>query len=181
MGIIPGPHEPSKNINSFLAPLVIELKDLWSGVVIDKGDNQYVLVRAALLCVACDIPAARKVCGFVGHQAYKGCSKCLKGFPTENFGDKADYSGFDRDSWTLRDLSSHRQHAFEHKISCTASSQTELEREHGVRYSKLLDLSYFDPVRMCIIDPMHNLLLGTAKHNNAISMERERINFKSTT
>ncbi len=51
------------------------------------------LVRAALICVACDIPAARKVCGFV---ALKACSKCLKSFSTQNFGEKADFSGFDR-------------------------------------------------------------------------------------
>lgn len=54
--------------------------------------NVEVLVRAALLCVGCDIPAARKVCGFVGHGGLKGCSKCLLSFPTEEFGQKADYT-----------------------------------------------------------------------------------------
>lgn len=122
VGIIPGPHEPSKNINSFLTPLVDELKDLWRGIFIETGASQLVLVRAALICVACDIPAARKVCGFVGHQAYRGCSKCLKGFPT-------DYSGFNRDSWTLRDSESHRQNAYRHQAACTATHQAELERE----------------------------------------------------
>ena len=38
------------------------------------------------------------------------------------------------------------------------------ESEVGCRYSVLLDLPYFDPVRMLIIDPMHNLYLGTAKY-----------------
>ena len=51
-------------------------------------------VRAALLCTACDIPAARKLCGFVGHGANKGCSRCLKSFPTAEFKTKPDYSGF---------------------------------------------------------------------------------------
>ena len=36
--------------------------------------------------------------------------------------------------------------------------------ENGVRYSILLEVPYFDIVRYHIIDPMHNLLLGTAKH-----------------
>lgn len=27
----------------------------------------------------------------------------------------------------------------------------------------MLELDYFDPIRMTIIDPMHNLFLGTAK------------------
>ena len=39
-----------------------------------------------------------------------------------------------------------------------------LEKKYGVRYSELFRLSYFDPIRMHVIDPMHNLLLGTAKH-----------------
>lgn len=173
VGIIPGPNEPSKNINSYLTPLVEELTDLWRGVILDNGKNQLVLVRAALICVACDIPAARKVCGFVGHQAHRGCSRCLKSFPTENFGEKADYSGFNRDSWTLRDQKSYREHALDHKASRTGTNQATLEREHGVRYSKLLELSYYDPICMCIIDPMHNLLLGTAKHMLSVWREKD--------
>lgn len=33
-----------------------------------------------------------------------------------------------------------------------------------VRYSILLSLLYFEPIRFTAIDPMHNLLLGTGKH-----------------
>ena len=164
IGVIPGPHEPSKNINSFLKPLVDELNDLWQGVIMETEDKHSVLVRGALICVACDIPAARKVCGFVGHQAFRGCSKCLKGFPTQNFGEKADYSGFDRDNWSMRDCQSHRKQAMEHKSACTATE---------VRFSVLLELPYFDPVRMCIVDPMHNLLLGTARHMVSVWKEKK--------
>ena len=178
VGIIPGPHEPPKNINSFLAPLVDELQDLWKGVFVNINANNLVSIRAALICVSCDIPAARKVCGFVGHNAYQGCNKCLKSFPTESFGEKADFSGFDRDNWTKRDLVSHRQHAFAHKSSSTASQQAHIEREHGIRYTKLLDLPYFDPVRMCVVDPMHNLLLGTAKHMVSVWKDRSILSKK---
>ena len=38
------------------------------------------------------------------------------------------------------------------------------ERENGCRYSELLRLSYFDLITMCIIDPMHNVFLGSVKH-----------------
>ena len=72
-------------------------------------DGSDLLVRAALLCVGCDIPAARKVCGFVGHRALKGCSKCLLFFPTEHFGEKNDYSNFDRSKWEPRTTSCHRE------------------------------------------------------------------------
>ena len=45
------------------------------------NDSGEVLVRCALLCVGCDLPAGRKVCGFLSHAAGKGCSKCNKVFP----------------------------------------------------------------------------------------------------
>ena len=34
-------------------------------MILDHGQNAPVLVRAALLCAGCDIPAARKTCGLV--------------------------------------------------------------------------------------------------------------------
>jgi hypothetical protein len=33
-----------------------------------------------------------------------------------------------------------------------------------VRYSVLIELPYFDPIKYTVIDPMHNLFLGTAKY-----------------
>lgn len=65
-GVIAGPKEPEKTMNSFLEPLVHDLQLLWKGVQMKTANHGTVLVRAALTCVACDIPAARKVCGFVG-------------------------------------------------------------------------------------------------------------------
>ena len=164
VGVIPGPNEPKGTINSLLQPLVEELQHLWKGVVMKSANGTSVLVRAALSCVTCDIPAARKVCGFVGHNARLACSKCLKVFPTESFGQKSDYSGFNRSTWEPRKNSTHRQHAYEHKSCNTGVDRRRIEREYGCRYSVLLELPYFDPVRMCVVDPMHNLLLGTAKH-----------------
>lgn len=88
VGVIPGPSEPKKTTNSYLAPLIDELKQLWDGVLMKSISNSQVVVRAALICTACDIPAARKVSGFVGHNAVCGCSRCLKNFPTASFGEK---------------------------------------------------------------------------------------------
>ena len=74
-GIIPGPSEPPLNVNTYLEPLVDELKLLFKeGIVIESPDyQQRVLVKAALLMVSCNFPAARKVCGFLGHAAKLGC------------------------------------------------------------------------------------------------------------
>ena len=162
LGVIPC--EPTHVMNTLLNPLVDELLTLWDGVIMKSSMQNSVIVRAALLCVSCDIPAARKVCGFVGHRGFKACTKCLKDFPTESFGDLPDYSGFEREKWPIRTNTTHRQFASEYLACQTKSEQKQNLKKHGCRYSVLLRLSYFDPIRMCVIDPMHNLLLGTAKH-----------------
>ena len=38
-----------------------------------------------------------------------------------------------------------------------------MEKKLGVRYTPLLDLDYYHPIKLCAIDAMHNLFLGTAK------------------
>ena len=167
IGVIPAfKHEP-KHLNYFLEPLVKELKPLWRGVEIDeiKGESaNYTKIYGALLCCASDIPAARKLCGFMGHSAMKGCSHCLKSFPG-GFKEKKDYSGFnDRNSWPKRSSRLHRFSVARILRSKTKKQKKELERTLGVRYTKLLDLPYYSSVIMCTIDPMHNLFLGTAKH-----------------
>ena len=44
------------------------------------------------------------------------------------------------------------------------SQLQQLESTHGVRYSVLMELPYFDPIKFVVIDPMHNLMLGSSKH-----------------
>ena len=120
-------------------------------------------MRCALLCVGCDLPAGRKACGFLSYTANLRCSRCYCKFGTGVFG-RMDYSGFRRDVWVHR---TNRQHREDIKKILACSTKTEWQREEsksGCRYSSLLQLPYFDPVRMLIIDPMHNLYLGTAKH-----------------
>ena len=151
-------------MNAYLAPFVDELKQLWAGVLMQSFSGTQVVVRAALICTACNIPASRKVSGFVGHNAFRACSRCLKSFPTTSFGEKPDYTGFDRTNWPPRYNEVHREQSQKHKECKTAAQRKVIEREYGCRYSILLELPYYDVVRMCVVDPMHNLLLGTAKH-----------------
>jgi hypothetical protein len=101
-----------------------------------------------LLCAGCDIPAARKTCGFVGHSARLGCSKCLLEFPTAHFGEKPDYTNFERNNWITRSDEHHRLQAAAYKQAKTRTAQLEIERESGVRYSVLLKLPYFNAPRM---------------------------------
>lgn len=162
-GLIPAFKKEPHSINSFLNPIVSELEMLWKGVRLDSSlfDSSYVF-RAALLCVSCDIPAARKCCGFKSHAARLGCHKCMKIFPGD-FGEKRDYSGFDRQNWKPRTKQSHNLYARRVKNAANKTQAEKLAREYGTFYSVLIELEYFDAIQFCVIDPMHNLFLGTAK------------------
>lgn len=81
VGIIPGPQKPRHDINSFIESLVTDLENFWKGVELNVGANVRRLVKCAVLCISCDIPAGHKLYGFLGHSANLGCSKCYKVFP----------------------------------------------------------------------------------------------------
>ena len=163
VGLIPGPSEPSKTMNTYLTPLVADLLTLWDGVHCSTFSCGTQLIRCALICVGCDLPAGRKVCGFLSHSANLGCSRCYSNFGTGIFG-KQDYSGFNRANWVARTVKKHRSDVSSICKCVSKTDQQRKESELGCRYSCLLRLPYFDVVRMLIIDPMHNLYLGTAKH-----------------
>lgn len=42
----------------------------------------------------------------------------------------------------------------------TARKPSDHFKQHGARWTEFFRLPYFDVIRMCVIDPMHNLLLG---------------------
>ncbi len=164
VGVLPGPSEPSLAMNSYLAPLVEELKQGWeNGFSVTSPQGVQVTIRVALSCVSCDIPAGRKVCGFLGHTASLACNKCLKKFSV-TFGCPIDYSGFDRNNWDLRSVVQHREQSKEILKETTKTGMRKAESKYGLRYSVLLNLPYFDPVRFTALDIMHNLYLGTGKH-----------------
>ena len=80
VGVIPGPHEPHLTVNTYLLPLIEELSKSYSqGIQVVGCGGVPVTVRLLLSCVSCDIPATRKVCGFLGHNSRLGCNKMLQG------------------------------------------------------------------------------------------------------
>ena len=164
VGVIPGPSEPNLVINSYLGPLVEELELGWyNGFSVMTPEHVVVTAHVALSCLSCDIPASRKVSGFLGHNACLACNKCLKEFSV-SFGTPTNYSGFKRSEWILRTVTNHRQQCRKILKETTKAGVKRLESKFSLRYSVLLSLPYFDPVRYTAIDPMHNLLLGTGKH-----------------
>ena len=94
---------------------------------------------------------------------FLGCSKCLKSFPI-NSSNLPDYSGFDTSTWITRNGVHHKEMG-ESWLNCrTNEEKKQIQFDCGVRYSELFRLPYFDPIKMHVIGPMHNLMLGVAKH-----------------
>lgn len=155
LGIIPGPHEPSGNINTYLKPLVDDLVDLWRGVPLCEGSQH--IMRAALLSVTTDLPAMRKVSQFLGHKADLGCPRCK--FTAERephtIGASGKMSYFTPSSAAGRNHEEVIQQAEEYRTATSKSNAVLIAKRNGVRYSELIRLPYFDIVRMCTTDPMH--------------------------
>ncbi|KAI7897859.1 uncharacterized protein BX663DRAFT_444225 [Cokeromyces recurvatus] len=122
------------------------------------------VVKAALTPVASDLPAQRKCLGLAAHSAAFACHKCnyaFKELPSNPF--KQDFTNFDDDEWALRSNSTHRANAYKWKSASTSTEAKKLVKANGTRWSSLLRLSYFDPIRFAPIDVMHNCYLGVAK------------------
>ena len=151
-------------MNTYLQPLVTELLSFWAVINLRVNTPSGIVektVKCALLCISCDLPAGRKSCGFLSHNARLGCSRCLKEF-TGVVGSQ-NFSGFDRSKWSARTDIQHRRDVERVKACKAKTEQMAMESSLGCRYSVFLDLPYFNASRFLIIDPMHNLFLGTGK------------------
>ncbi|OAD65474.1 hypothetical protein PHYBLDRAFT_120079, partial [Phycomyces blakesleeanus NRRL 1555(-)] len=179
VGLMPGPKEASTDeINNYLCPLVDELMLLYKGITIDTYNCSGALVRAALLMVACDIPAARKTCGFTSHNSTCACYKCNRQFARIDGTTAVNYFGLKFLEWVGCTKEENRRHANLWKNAKTLTERKRLEIENGVRLSELHRLVYFEPVRAAITNPMHNLFLGTAKRMMDIWIANNLLNDK---
>ena len=155
-GVIPGPREPSlTQINHLLQPLVNELNEFWDpGVWYTRTPNCHAgkLVRAALVPLICDLKAARQVMGHGSHSAKKFCSICSLPLRQRN-----NISEVGRVPVSAARF---RKYALEWKLARSQSQRDKLFNKHGVRWSVLLELPYWDPPRFTVIDTMHTVLLG---------------------
>ncbi|XP_070549686.1 uncharacterized protein [Ptychodera flava] len=137
VGLLPGPREPSLNVNSFLNPLVEEMQLLWDeGLlcsVIESGKSLVSRFHAAIISVVSDVPATRKLCGFVGHMAKRGCSKCEKEFISGKFGEKINYGGFEPAHG--RHNAQHRKQAEQTDQQMSKADKDSLVSKYGVRYT----------------------------------------------
>jgi hypothetical protein len=164
LGLLPGPNEVKLDrINHFLAPIIDELLELWNGFSLPKSDKHPTgkHIRVAVICCSNDIPAARKLCGHIS--ALVGCHRCYKRASGDE-GQRLNFGGFDDiEEWFIpKDVTEHRRNAMVWKHQLTKTDRKNHVSRTHVRWSEMLRLPYFDPIRFLVVDPMHNLFLGIA-------------------
>ena len=76
-------------------------------LVSTNAASSVMLCAALLRFISFRYSSYSKVCGFPGFRTKLGCSKCLKQFPCEGFGEQTDYSGYDRSNWVFRTKEQH--------------------------------------------------------------------------
>ena len=160
-GIIPGPREPALDeINHFLRPVVDFFLPSWTDGTWFTRTVKYPggrLSRSVIAVAINDLPAARKLAGRAGPTANQMCGLCWLM--------KSDIANFDYKTWRRRTCQEHRAAAEEWKNAETKSDRDKIFKQHGVRWSELLRLPYWDPMRFIVIDGMHNLFLGVVQHH----------------
>eukprot|EP00112_Aurelia_sp_Birch-Aquarium-sp1_P005247 Seg1595.2 transcript_id=Seg1595.2/GoldUCD/mRNA.D3Y31 product="hypothetical protein" protein_id=Seg1595.2/GoldUCD/D3Y31 len=176
LGVIPGPGEPKIHINTFLEPLVNDLMKLWAGIAIPI-DETMIHCRALLLCISCDLPALRKTTQFLSHKAIKGCNKCEFSADRE-VNDSGEETGrmsyFSRNNQFVgRTVETVLLQSREYSSAVNKTQAKRIAKANGVRYCELHRLPYFDPINMCVEDPMHALLLGLVKKETEMLLEQD--------
>ncbi|KAJ7059203.1 hypothetical protein C8F01DRAFT_1370784 [Mycena amicta] len=157
----PGPKEPTApQLQNLLVKNVDDLDILWKdGIRVATPEHpDGILIRVALVAIIADHPAMCKLCGFADHA--HGEAPCTKCYVTHDhlFTEKSLKNEFE-----ARDGNEHRKKSQEYREKSTEEEKAQFFKQNGVQWTEFTRLKYFDIVRMTIIDPMHNLLLGLAK------------------
>ena len=142
-----GPAEPSVDAiqKIFRLTIVRELRELYDGIEVMIGGHK-TIVSAVLGCSSCDLPAARKFGGQIGHGAGCPCSKCwikyleMIGFDVAARAKTGDKHQSFADAWVAAKSIADRKRVLE---------------AGGVRPCALLEAPGYDSVKTPTIDSMH--------------------------
>ncbi|TFK70725.1 hypothetical protein BDN72DRAFT_743117, partial [Pluteus cervinus] len=157
VGIIPGPDKPSTDqINHAIQLLVKVLLEFWNPGVFFSRTYEHPLGKrflAMLIPFIADMLAARQVTGLPGTtMAHYCCTFCDI--------DIDDLDVFEPSVWPAKDLQHIRNIASQYKAAANEKAQQTLFDAYGIRWTPLLDLPYWDPIRYTVIDSMHALDLN---------------------
>jgi Transposase family tnp2 len=155
VGVIPD--KPSlAEINHALQLMVDDLLKFWEQGVFFSRTYNYRSgkhVHAMLVPFIADMQAARQVIGLAGSAtSHSFCTACDL--------DIADINVMDKSAWPPKDVNHIRRFATLWKTARSEKHRDQIFDACGLRWSPLLDLPYWDPVRYMVIDSMHCLDLG---------------------
>ncbi|KAF8576081.1 hypothetical protein K439DRAFT_1368184, partial [Ramaria rubella] len=155
VGIINGPREPQLSaINHYMQPLVDDLALLWQrGVWFSKTDmcTSGCMTRSAVATTSCDLPGACKAAQLASHGSHNYCSVCQCIHLSTRC--RTDF-----ETWKRRDTQEMRRIMVQWRDAPTNKDQEMLFKEHGICWSELWRLPYWDPTQQLVVDSMHCIL-----------------------
>lgn len=161
-GIIPGPNEPPlTSLNYYLRPLIDDLVASWerghhfSRTALKQTGR---LCRCAIAMAVCDLQAARKASQTASVRSHFYCTVC-QCHHTSTLGRT------DVESWIPRDAGEMRHFAEAWRDAPTRADRKRLFSAHGVRWSELWRLPYWDPTRQLVVDSMHCLFENLVQYH----------------
>jgi hypothetical protein len=163
-GIVPGPSEPhTTELNHYVRPIIDDFLVSWERGVHYSRTACYPTgrdTRSAIALGLGDLPAARQLTAQAGHASHNYCTRC-KCFHQDTLC-RVD---IDHSDWTPKDPQTERRKAENWKNAQSRIAQEKLFTKHGVRWSELWRLPYWDPAQMLVVDTMHCLLEGLVQYH----------------
>jgi hypothetical protein len=154
--IIPGRHELSiDQINHFLKPIVDQFLRAYkhsSWIVNADLHAEGFLARSAIAALVSNLPAAKRTAGFLSHSANVFCSVCTL--------TKVEINAVEIPEERLRTRDDHMEKVREWLNKQLKHDCDEHARTHGVHWSELLRLPYWNPLDQVVVDGMHMFFLG---------------------
>lgn len=151
------PVEPTLDqTNHYLEPVVTQLERSYTKGVKYNRTYQHRegrRTRSAIAVFVNDLPGGKKVAQMASYQQKSHfCSLCTL--------HKDRINEIDPECWVPRDLIALRRAAYAWKNATSKADRDAIFAQFGVRWSEFWRLSYYNPIRMLIIDGMHNLFEG---------------------
>jgi hypothetical protein len=161
-GIVPGPTEPHlTDLNHYLDPLLDDLVDSFErGVQYSRTalhpDGR--VSRSAIAAAVNDLPGGRKVAALASHNSHHYCYICnTKGLQN--------LSNHNCHQWPRKNPLLMRKYAEEWRDATTSAERSQIFNQHGIRWSSMWRLPYWDPTSQLVIDTMHCILEGLVQYH----------------
>ncbi|KAJ3530362.1 hypothetical protein NM688_g7722 [Phlebia brevispora] len=161
VAVIPGPRHPSKEqINYLLKPIVTTFHRTYQhGVFYSRTPNfpRGKMTRSALVLPIGDSLAYAQMMGCAPPTHTHFCPFCL--LTVDKIED------LDWQNWPTHDSDRYLSIAKSWLEAETEEDRAAIYKVHGIRWSELLRLPYWDPTKFRTIDIMHNLYSGVLAHH----------------